>query len=43
MVRYFLDCYHEKVLPNRRVSVVEFHDPTLGIGQVFGHESTVVK
>ena len=27
----------------RRVSVVEFHDPTLGIGKVFGQESTVVK
>ena len=25
------------------VSVVEFHDPTLGIGKVFGQESTVVK
>ena len=28
---------------NRWVSVVEFHDPTLGIGKVFGQESTVVK
>ena len=27
----------------RWVSVVEFHDPTLGIGKVFGQESTVVK
>ena len=27
----------------RRVSVVEFHDPTLGIGKVFGQESTVFK
>ena len=27
----------------RRISVVEFHDPTLGIGKVFGQESTVVK
>ena len=25
------------------VWVVEFHDPTLGIGKVFGQESTVVK
>ena len=25
------------------VSVVKFHDPTLGIGKVFGQESTVVK
>ena len=23
--------------------VVEFHDPTLGIGKVYGQESTVVK
>ena len=30
-------------LPSRWVSVVEFHDPTLGIGKVFGQESTVVK
>ena len=30
-------------LQNRWVSVVEFHDPTLGIGKVFGQESTVVK
>ena len=30
--------------PNTRwVSIVEFHDPTLGIGKVFGQESTVVK
>ena len=28
---------------SRWVSVVEFHDPTLGIGKVFGQESTVVK
>ena len=28
---------------DRWVSVVEFHDPTLGIGKVFGQESTVVK
>ena len=28
---------------NRWVLVVEFHDPTLGIGKVFGQESTVVK
>ena len=27
----------------RWVSVVEFHDPTLGIGKVFGQESNVVK
>ena len=27
----------------RWVSVVEFHDPTIGIGKVFGQESTVVK
>ena len=27
----------------RWVSVVEFHHPTLGIGKVFGQESTVVK
>ena len=27
----------------RWVSVVEFHDPTLGISKVFGQESTVVK
>ena len=28
---------------SRWVSVVEFHDPTLGIGKVFGQESIVVK
>ena len=28
---------------NRWVSVVEFHDPTIGIGKVFGQESTVIK
>ena len=28
---------------NRWVSVVEFHDQALGIGKVFGQESTVVK
>ena len=28
---------------NRWVSVLEFHDPTLGNGKVFGQESTVVK
>ena len=28
---------------SRWVSVVEFHDPKLGIGKVFGQESTVVK
>ena len=28
---------------SRWVSVVEFHDPTLSIGKVFGQESTVVK
>ena len=28
---------------DRWVSVVEFHKPTLGIGKVFGQESTVVK
>ena len=27
----------------RWISVVEFHDPTLGIGKIFGQESTVVK
>ena len=27
----------------RWVSVVEFHDGALGIGKVFGHESTEVK
>ena len=30
-------------ISNRLVSVVEFHDPTLSIGKVFGQESTVVK
>ena len=30
-------------LSSRWVSVLEFHDPTLGIGKVFGQESTVVK
>ena len=30
-------------MKTRWVSVVEFHDPTLGIGKVFGQESTVVK
>ena len=30
-------------LDNRWVSVVEFYDPTLGIGKVFGQKSTVVK
>ena len=30
-------------LTDRWVSVVEFHDPTLIIGKVFGQESTVVK
>ena len=28
---------------SRWVSVVEFHDGALGIGKVFGQESTVVK
>ena len=32
-----------KLIQFRRVSVVEFYDPTLGIGKVFGQESTVVK
>ena len=32
-----------EVLLDRWVWVVEFHDPTLGIGKVFGQESTVVK
>ena len=32
-----------KYIHIRWVSVVEFHDPTLGIGKVFGQESTVVK
>ena len=32
-----------EVLWTRWVSVVEFHDPTLIIGKVFGQESTVVK
>ena len=31
------------MLSSRWVSVVEFHDPTLIIGKVFGQESTVVK
>ena len=31
------------LLLDRWVSVVEFHDPTPGIGKVFGQESTVVK
>ena len=30
-------------METRWVSVVEFHDPTLDIGKVFGQESTVVK
>ena len=30
-------------LLSRWVSVVEFHDPTLIIGKIFGQESTVVK
>ena len=30
-------------ISSRWVSVVEFYDPTLGIGKVFGQESTVVK
>ena len=37
---------HQWVLASlhiRWVSVVEFHDPTLSIGKVFGQESTVVK
>ena len=42
---YFLEDYTVSfsVMINRWVSVVEFHDPTLGIGKVFGQESTVVK
>ena len=32
-----------KVVLVRWVSVVKFHDPTSGIGKVFGQESTVVK
>ena len=31
------------IVCSRWVSVVEFHDPALGIGKVFGQESTVVK
>ena len=31
------------MVPSRWVSVVEFHDWALGIGKVFGQESTVVK
>ena len=38
----FLLCYISGVW-NRWVSVMEFHDPTLIIGKVFGQESTVVK
>ena len=37
-----LPCKCEQVC-NRWVSVVEFHDPSLGIGKVFGQDSTVVK
>ena len=33
----------KKYLTSRWVLVVEFHDPTLGIGKVFDQESTVVK
>ena len=35
--------YLDSKLLIRWVSVVEFHDPTLIIGKVFGQESTVVK
>ena len=35
--------FHVEELEVRWVLVVEFHDPTLGIGKVFGQESTVVK
>ena len=35
--------FGKKPVKVRWVSVVEFHDPTLGIGKVFGQESTVVK
>ena len=38
---YYIRRYY--ILWNRWVSVVEFHDPTLGIGKIFGQESTVVK
>ena len=34
---------NQLLFPIRWVSVVEFHDPTLIIGKVFGQESTVVK
>ena len=34
---------HICLMSSRWVSVVEFHDPTLSIGKVFGQESTVVK
>ena len=34
---------YEVGLNSRWVSVVEFHDQALGIGKVFGQESTVVK
>ena len=35
--------YFDFILIIRWVSVVEFHDRALGIGKVFGQESTVVK
>ena len=41
--RYENDDLLSEVLCSRWVSVVEFHDLTLGIGKVFGQESTVVK
>ena len=34
---------HFSIFYSRWVSVVEFHDQALGIGKVFGQESTVVK
>ena len=37
------DSMFPNLVKSRWVSVVEFHDPRLGIGKVFGQESTVVK
>ena len=43
-IQWLRPCYlHMYKMRSRWVSVVEFHDGALGIGKVFGQESTVVK
>ena len=39
----FIHCIAMLNMLDRRVSVVEFHDWALGMGKVFGQESTLVK